>query len=349
VGAPLRNLDIATDPPIGIIPIHFDVPVHYIPYSTFSEAASRTRAVIDDLNRELFDGQLQYEFLVFPPEEGTFLARFGFALLAGCGLVWTFGESNIGRGFIEGLTNHPPEHWAKVAGKYVQDQIAAALKTPDAAPKTATDARVRCQYGTTIITESTKSFLQTDQTDLNRRGITTRRFRDAYDARNGFYQACAADPNVNGIGFDETPEFPIKRKRFAELLVPLPPREEPAEAKRWQVEIVTIYVTSPNWDRADRKRPWKGRDDNGRERLFRIDDQQFWSLVQERKIDPRIIDAVKVQMAFIGPRRLEARVLRVLEYNGHVLGEPLDGNALEAILGSFDKPPKDEDGDLFRK
>lgn len=64
---------------------------------------------------------------------------------------------------------------------------------------------------------------------------------------------------------------------------------------------------------------------------------------------PRIIDAVKIQITSIGPRRLEARVLRVLEYNGQVLGEPLDGNALEAILGSFNKPPLDEDGDLFRK
>jgi hypothetical protein len=76
---------------------------------------------------------------------------------------------------------------------------------------------------------------------------------------------------------------------------------------------VTIHVTSPNWDSADRKRPWKSRDENDRERLFRIGDQEFWSLVQARRIDPRIIDATRVQMASIGPQRCEARVLGVLE------------------------------------
>jgi hypothetical protein len=346
----LLDLDIAVDPPIGIIPIHFDVPVHYIPYSTFTETASRTRAVIDAFNRELYDGQLEYEFLVFPPEEGTFRARLGIALAAGCcGLVWTFSESNIGRGFIEGLTNQTPEHWAKVVGKSVRDKIAAMFKEGDTAPKAGTADRVRCQYGATIITESIKSFLQTDQTDLGRVGITTRKFRDAYEARNGFYQACVDDRQVKGIGFDETDDFPIKRKRFAELLVALPPREDQPEAKSWLVDILTIHVTSPNWDGADRKRPWKGRDEKGRECLFRIDDQEFWNLVQARQIDPRIIDAVKVQMAFIGPQRREARVLRVLEYNGQVLGEPLDGNALKAVLGNLDTPAGHDEGDLFCK
>jgi hypothetical protein len=92
---------------------------------------------------------------------------------------------------------------------------------------------------------------------------------------------------------------------------PLPAREDGPEIKEWQVEIVTIHVTSPNWNPEDRKRPWKGRDDKGRERLFRIDDKQFWRLVQIREL----------------------------------LGEPLDDNALAARLGSFNKALQDDHGD----
>jgi hypothetical protein len=325
------------------------VPVHYIPHSTFEEAAAAIRAVIDAYNRELYDGQLGYELLVFPSEDGSFLARWGIRLLAGAAAIGAFTAHDFGKGFVKGLTNHTVEELGQMAGSYGQSKFLDAVNAVGTALKPTAATRPRCDRETAIITETTKSFLQTDQTHLDQVGITPRRYREAYGARNGFYQACAADQRVNGIGFDETTEFPIRRKRFAELIVPLPPREEPTDAKAWQVEIVTISVTSPNWDRTDRRRPWKGRDDNGRERLFRIDDQQFWGLVQERKIGPRIIDAVKVQMAFVGPHRRDARVLRVLEYNGQLLGEPLDGNALEAILGAFNTPPGDNTPDLFRR
>jgi hypothetical protein len=345
----LTDIDTTVDGrPIGIIPIHFDVPVHHIPWATYEETANKTRAIIDAFNHELYDGQVEYDFLVFPHEEGSFLAKFGIAVVVG-GAIWHFAETGMGKAFIKGLTNHPPEYWAEAAGSYVQKKVLSAVSTADAALRTSASPLVRCQFENIIITESTKSFLQTDQTQLNRVGVTTRKFRDAYDARNRFYQGCAADQKVKGLGFDETDEFPIKRKDFSQLQVALLPREEQPEVKRWQVQILTLDVTSPNWDETDRKRRWKGRDEERHECLFEIEDEQFWRLVQTRQIDPRIIDTMKVQMAFIGPQRREARVLRVLEYNDKVLGEPLDDNALDAILGSFNAPPKDDSGDLFRK
>ena len=333
----------ADDRPIGIIPIHFDVPVHYIPYATFDEAASAMRGAIDAFNREFLDGQLEYELLVFPSEEGSFLSRWGIRLLAGYGAICAFTGHDFGKGVIKGLTNHTVEELGVVVGDYTKSKILdTVLKTTTAPP-------AQCQLETTIITESTKSFLQTDQQKLGRAGITTRKFRDAYDARNGFYQACLADRQVKAIGFDETRQFPIKRKDFANLHVALPPREDQPEVKRWQVDIMTLNVTSPNWDREDRKRRWKGRDEKEKECLFQIEDKQFWNLVELREIDPRIIDTMKVQMAFVGPQRHHARVLRVLEYNGQVLGEPLDSNALDAILGEFNAPPSEDGTDLFRR
>lgn len=344
----MSDLDTTIDPPIGIIPIHFDVPRHYLPLPTFIETAVRTRAVIDAFNRELYDGQLKYDLLVFPPEEGTFLSRLGVALLAGWGVIWTFTESEIGKRFIKGLTSHEPGYWAEIVGAYAKDKLLDSVKATGAASsKAPASPRVRCQYETTIITESTKSFLQGDREDLAQIGITTRKYRDAYDARNGFYQACTSDQQVKGIGFDEADDFPIKRKDFLRLQVSLPPPEEPKEDVAWQVEILTLKVTSPNWDKRDRKRQWKARDENNRECLFRMEDEQFWNLVQSHKIDPRFIDKMRVQMAFVGRQRRHARVLRVLEYNGQVLGEPLDHNALFAILGSFNSPPGDDYLDLF--
>lgn len=61
-----------------------------------------------------------------------------------------------------------------------------------------------------------------------------------------------------------------------------------------------------------------------------------------------IMDTIKVQWAFQGkansPKNI--RVLRVLKYNGDALSEPLDDNALTAVLGTFSEIDT-EQGDLF--
>lgn len=56
----------------------------------------------------------------------------------------------------------------------------------------------------------------------------------------------------------------------------------------------------------------------------------------------------KVQWVYIGGQRRNARVLRVLEYNGQTLADPLDDNALAALLGTYDARDDDQD-DFFRR
>jgi hypothetical protein len=165
--------------------------------------------------------------------------------------------------------------------------------------------------------------------------VDERTFRDAFEARNEFYSACYANREIQALGFEEEPLFPIKRSDFSRLQVALAPREDVPQAGNWIVEIVTLNVTSPNWDREDRNRTWKGKDVNRKERNFSIEDDHFWTLVWNRQINPHIIDTIKVQWAFLVDRRRTPRVLRVLEFNDQVLGEPLDENELTARLGVF--------------
>ena len=330
---------------IETIPIHFDLPGHQIPLSTFIRTAQQTEAVIRTLNHKLFDGKLQYEIFLLPPEEGTFKSILGLVLL-GWGVVWSFTESDIGKAFILGLTTHEPAHWAEVVGTGVRKQLI------DAAESTETEAEgddhaAKRQYSAVIVAEATKSFLQKEVSDLEKVGITPTRFRDAFEARNEFYQACSETLELRGIGFEDVPRFPIDRSGFKRLQVALPPKEEDAE-EPWLTSVATLKVTSPNWDRDDRQRFWKGKDGNGRERLFRIDDEHFWSLVKAERLRIHIIDRIKVQWAFHGkaenPKNI--RVLKVLEFNDQVLSEPLDENGLIAILGRYTKA-LDGQWDLF--
>jgi hypothetical protein len=327
----------AVPPEISILPIHFDVPGHYLSLETFTSTTAQTKAIIDGLNKEFYSGKLEYQLYILPPEEGSFKSKIGIAITVG-GIIWAFAATDPGKGFIRGLTRHEPEYWAEQAGVYVREKI-ENLRSGDTAPVPPLPPDKMSKVESRILVETTKSFLQKDQSELNRIGVTPQKFYDAYEARNEFYQACLGSPDVRAIGFDETDRFPIKRKDFARLLVALGAREDEHQIVPWNVEIATLRVTSPNWDENDTQRPWKARDIKNKDRYFRIDDQQFWSFVHAKKIDPHIIDAIKVQWAFhrTGNQRRNFRVLRVLEYNDQALAEPLDDNALNAVLGSFDQ------------
>ena len=334
---------VAKVPTIGVIALHFDVPGHYLPLETFVETAIHTKSVIDGLNVRLFEGHLKIDLFILPPDVGSFKTKLGVAIVAGFGAVNYFCESYIGKPLIEGLTNHEPAYWAKEAGKYLRTKL---LEFDNSGRATPTEEDTRTQFETTIVTEATKSFLQADEMDLRAIDMSPRHLREAYEARNKFYQACAADQQIRALGFEESPNFPIRRKDFARLQVNLPPKEPAPEELLWEVEITVLKVTSPNWDRDDKNRHWKGRDHNNRERFFRIDDEQFWLRVHTKKLNPLIIDTIKVQWAFVGQHRRNARVLRVLQYNGEVLADPLDDNALRALLGNYNQK-QDGEPDFF--
>jgi len=165
---------------IETISIHFDLPGHQIPLSTFIRTAEQTEAVIRSLNRELFDGNLRYELLVLPPEEGSFKSKLGFVLLGGWAVLWSFTESDVGKAFIKGLTTHEPAHWAEQVGTGLRDALIDGAEA--AAPEgDEPDEEAKCQFGARIVTEATKSFLQADVSELEQVGVTKTRFRDAFE------------------------------------------------------------------------------------------------------------------------------------------------------------------------
>lgn len=300
--------------------------------------------MLRSLNRELFSGDLRIELVILPPEEGTFLARLGVVVAVGAA-AFTFIESDIGKAYFKGLTGHEPAHWAEAAGRSTRQAIddIGAVEGDDIEAATEQEAKLIC--------EATKAFLQKDNGELERAGITPARFRDAFAAKNEFYQACEATPSLRAIGFSAEPSFPIKRQDFPRFQVALPPEQD--EIRRpWHVATVTLRVTSPNWNHADRTRAWKARDERGRDRYFYIEDLLFWLRVTEGAISAHVIDEMTVQWAFQGSpdQPKNCRVLRVLEFNGVQLAEPLADEDLEAELGrvvrvadaSADQP------DLFR-
>lgn len=317
------------------------MPGHEIRLATFVRTAEQTEALISGLSRELFGEELQVRLVVLPPEEGTFLARLRPIIIVG-GVLWAFLETDIGKGLIKGLTDHEPAHWSEALGRTLKTSASDLLiEGPEQR------AQVE-QLEAIVIGQMATSFLRKDNEELARAGISPRQFRSAFEAKNEFYQACSETPELRAIGFSEDAYFPIHRSDFIRLQTTLPPKEDEVEHP-WFVADAVLKVTSPNWDRDDRARLWKGRDTQGRDRFFRIEDQEFWRRVFSDTISTHIIDVMKVQWAFQGrpeqPRN--CRVLKVLEFNGRVLSEPLTLGELEAQLGRLGEQNPDR-GDLFR-
>ena len=357
-----RELLTPDDGAIEVLPIHFDVPEHYIPLNTFIETARETEAIIEALNQRWFGGELKYRVVVVPPKEGSFLAFLGLAVVAVGGAAWTFLRSEPGDAFLKELTGHNFTDLMGIAGRKVREHVLkmppiAKEETPAVEEQKATEAvpfqaeaAEQKMAAAIVVIESTKTFLVTDADQLRRAGLGPETFQEGFEARNEFYRACAEEKEIRAVGFDESEEFPIKRSDFARLQVSVEPREAIEVEDPPTVEITTLTVSSPNWARDDSKRQWRGKEASGLWRNFKVSDEGFWSLASKDQLVLHGQDTMKVQWSYrgSGKQRRSFEVHKVLEYNGETLADPLDDNALNTIIGPHTRGDVGQD-DLFGK
>jgi len=335
---------MSTNPDVGaqIISLHFELIEHSLPLNEFIDTALSAQEIIHCFNNQFFEGHAQYEIVVLPPIPGTFTSLLAIrpklrkaALVTGAiggSLLW-FIESDVGKGYVKGLTGHEPAYWAAQLGESHNDTIEHLIDPGEV------EKQHECAM--LILAETTKGFLEKDSVSLRKSDISKQKFYDAYKARNQFYQACFQYGAIEGVGFDGTDNFPVKRNNFLSYVVDLPRKEEELLNPNWLVGIEFVYVTSPNWDREDDQRGWKGKGSDGKTIFFSIEDEEFWKLVQSVALHTKVVDVLKVQWAFSegNGNKKNIRVLRVLEFNQDIISEPLDDRELRVILKNYDRPP----------
>lgn len=324
---------------LGIIPLHFNVEAHYIPVDDFISTAINISEIVKTFNEEIFGSGLRYEIVVLPPKSGTFLSRLGVIVMSVGTAAWMALESDIGKAFVKGATGNEPAYYAEKAGEKAIDIINRFREERK-------DANLEAL--SEIVIDSTKGFMKKEYDELSSSGFSKHRFRKAYQAKNEFYQSCYRNQEIRSVGFDETNHFPISRKDFPRLIVDVPTKEDEEEHSKWEVEIEYAQVTSPNWDRRDSQRHWKGRLNKDKPITFIVEDESFWELVEEKSMPTTVRDLLKVQWAFIkeGEKRKSVRVIKVLEINGQILSNPLSDSEVSSILGNYTKNNRKEQ-DLF--
>ena len=334
--------------------VHFDVPDDYVLLETFVGSARATQLVINAFSREFFDDNLQFELIVFAPEPGSLKQYIGLTIKA-------VGSAGV---FLLGLTQFLDSpsiqqiskeafgvHATEVAIREVREFRERLAQKAEGEAKEGEITKEAVKLMERAIVNSTKATLQVPRETLEREGISERLAFDLGSAQSELYGATLSDAKVRAVGFEEGEDFPVPRNQFAQRAIrPRPPKEEEPE-QEWNVAIVRLRVTSPNFDRDDQQgRRWKAKHTGGGYYLFEIVDEFFWSKISRQEFEFSEGTDIDVQIATKvsgkGPR--ERKVLRVLNINGEKIAEPLDDLALEAALGTFLKVLGDgEQTDLF--
>jgi hypothetical protein len=319
-----------------LLPIHFDLPRHVIPLRTFVETAESAGRIAEVINQELFGGTFTLEVVIIPPEEGTFLAKLGIVVtVVG---IWVAQQivagplSDFGSGVFAEIVSKD----ASDVGREMVQGVRAAF---DELMSPSENQEAKCQAASVVTVAAVKWILQEDNEEIEELPVAPV-LREALVAKRRFYEACKAVQDLKGVGFSRQPTFPIRRGDF-QRLSQIP---EGSDDDEWHVAIENITGTSPNWNRNDTARNWKGADQDGHARYFVIRDERFWEMVFRGQLSPRIADSMRVQWAYKqGPKRRKNHiVLRVLQFNGVKVSEEMTDRELRPFLDSFQRVQNDE-------
>lgn len=319
-----------------LLPIHFDVPRHVIPLQAFIETAENAGRIAEVINQELFGGSFTLEIVIVPPEEGSFLSKLGIVATAVsifvAGAIVSGPLGDFGSGIFEEIVSKD----ASDVGKELVQSVRSAFEELTSSSE---DREAKCVAASVVTVAAVKWILQEDNEELEALPVAAA-LKNALAAKRRFYDACTEVPDLKAIGFSRHPTFPIKRRDFKRIsLIP-----EGADDDDWRVAIENITGTSPNWNRKDTARNWKGADQDGHARFFVIRDERFWEMVFRGDLNPRIADSMRVQWAYKqGPKRRKNHiVLRVLEFNGVKVSNEMTDWELRPFLDSFQRVRNDE-------
>jgi hypothetical protein len=316
----------------SIITLHFDVPEHYIPLSLFIVSAKSAKDIIDNFIKGFSVPDTEFEILVRAPEQGGLIELLEIAVKYGAPL-WAIFMSDPGKAFVKELTGHKPTYWARKLGKKIRKLSEV-------------DMNQVCKM---LLALMVIGFLQKDTIDLSYLEEicpSKERFRAACTARDRLFEACIRNKEVQGLGFDASHDFLIKRSKFKSYIVKkltAKERETTEEEKNWKVDTVDLKVHSPNWKK-EHKRPWQGSTSKIKNVSFYIEDENFWEKVKNKDIAPDFIDKMRVQCAYIEgvAKPKNVRVLRVLSYNYTLISKPLSFSELLTKLSDFTVVERDQ-------
>jgi hypothetical protein len=333
--------------------VHYDVPEHFVRMDAFLGTALAAKDALNAFNVAFFDGKLQLDLVVYAPESGGLVQRFGVKIkdwsmptlivLGGiAGTIQFFDTPTVQGVFLElfGTTS------AEMIVQAVREGKVAAIEYTDRLDDFLKNETL---YVETLLCVVTSRTLEIDRRVIDNAKISSDLKHDLASAQCYFYDSLIKDPSIRAVGFSKEDDFPIQRNQFPERAIRPPLKEEPV-ASDWIVGHFPIRVTSPNFDKDDQaNRKWKGRFRNGQNVLFEMLDDDFWKKLKSGEVKFTETTEIEGQLAYknLNGRSRDHRVIRVMSVNSVKLAEPLSEDDISARLGQFSREGSADLSDFF--
>lgn len=211
-------------PEIARLPIHFDVPANYLTAADYLVAVKSFSTTLTEFNRRIFDGNIEYEFLVLPAEDGSFKGVTGVIVKSAKGAAKTALAVGAVGGLIgladSSILNDMAKEWT---GKTIQElHIGTELAV--------------------FLRDMTKGFFITESDRLEQLIPKNLNLDKALLAKSEFYKMCVDNREISAVGFDDTENFPIKRTSFSQHITKEKIRPVPSEFILYRNAIIVSPI-----------------------------------------------------------------------------------------------------------
>lgn len=341
----------------GEIVLHFDVPDHSIPLDQFFKNAYGSKKIIQDFNRVLFNDEPDLEFLILPPEEGSWRGKIRIVVKIGSyglGVILAFLTSEPGQVIVEHYSGNEPKYYYKLVLDYISGKDD---KARDANKEYYSEQRIADQKTNLIIEEILKdctvAFLSASNRELEVKDFSTDKFRNAYIGRNEFYLACIANTKIKAIGFDSSQKFSIKQKEFSDHIVEIV-EDKSAEEEKLFYDIFDLEIYSPTWDTKSKLKWGAIISDTQENIIFDIKDAKFKTTYQKDSLDlpSTTKHRAKMQCTYQvkDQKKINVTAVSVLSYNGKKISRKYTFEEMERLYDislKKEKIEQTEQLDLF--
>nr|WP_287410620.1 hypothetical protein [Pseudodesulfovibrio sp.] len=315
--------------PCEYLEIHFDVPQKMLSAKTLSNVANGLQAMADVVFFDSLSGGDAAEVFLIVPKDGCYQAIFTIVCSA----------LPAGALFFQGFTN---QFVKRILGKDLNEVgVLVADKTVDLIDK---------NNKINKIIEAMTKYLSTETEELEKEVDVEgceEEFLKLQRGKNDIYESIKDDERVKRISYDG--EKYISRNDFGLFYGEV--EEEDGSLVNVGYYQGKIKILSPVSLREKSKRKWScvfiSSEMNVGEVVFGIDDEDFKYLAIKNHMKLATDDIADVQMIHNNHLSPKWRVIKVIEYVGKKISDPLTKEELIALSIEFVKPNRQKQANLL--
>jgi hypothetical protein len=306
-----------------LFPINFELNQNFIDFNTVIRTAIGIQHTFRGADIALYDVDYLPDLIFGTAEPGSVIEWVGKKTKQAALLGGAFAVEQFTDGFLEATTGKTFRDWGEEAATKVYE---LPSYIGDGSEAWLNDLQMKMAEA-----EVCRKLLEVNEDQLE--SILAERPDAAASVKKGrriFYEACRANEDLPSVRFGTSSlspsiprrEFPMRTHRDTIDRIATPE----LISGDWKTAILSIEVTSPNWESLDQQRGWKGKLEGGKYIYFHISDSRFWKRVSDKTLAAEVPDTMVAQVVYqgVGGRYKNAEAIRILKFNNDKISEQVN-------------------------